>query len=501
MDKDVLVTEAVNSYVPSRDEERARTDANPMIRMLLRSFWILPVVMAAVLILSIAIIAVASGRSLERFETVHGHAAQLQRLRRAEERLTRILSHPESARARDFEDARAGLDAILARGGYLDPDTSVRLRESSRLLAEGASASSSLEAVSKIEEALAGEMTAHDDLLARVERDTRVELMLSTALTVTLPFAGGFLLYALRRRLLRPLDRLRELMSLLSRQEYRTVSTTELDPLIQPVFQNYNYMATRLSELEQQHLSRQRTLEDEVRSATGALLQQQHELARSERLAALGELAAGVAHELRNPLAGIQIALSAMSKELAEEEQSSRLDLVVEELKRVTRLLNQLLEAARPTPEPARPVVLKSLVREFVSLARYQIPARVELREEIPAGLVCHLPDGGLRQALWNLVLNSCEAIGDREGEITLDAECEHGRLRLRVLDDGPGFPPELLESGVRTFATLRPGGSGLGLATVRRFAHDLGGELRIENVTPHGASVVLELPCKEGHG
>lgn len=498
MEQDVTVTEVLDARTRSNEETRA--DTNPMIRMFVRSFWILPVVMAGVLTLSIGIIALASARSLERFETVHEHAAQLQRLRRTEERLTRVLSRPEAPEPRDFADARAELDDVLAHGGYLDPDTSRRLRESSTLL-DARSESSSLEAVSKIEEALADEMTAHDDLLARVERDTRVELLLSTALTVTLPFAGGFLLYALRRRFLRPLERLRELMTLLGRQEYRTVSTAELDPFMQPVFQNYNYMATRLHELEQQHLSTQRTLEEEVRSATGALLQQQHELARSERLAALGELAAGVAHELRNPLAGIQIALSTMSKELADEEQSSRLDLVVQELKRITRLLNQLLDAARPTPEPSKPVVLKSLVREFVSLARYQLPTRVELREEIPGGLVCRLPDGGLRQVLWNLVLNSCGAIGDQEGKITIDAGIEDGVLRLRVLDDGPGFPPELLETGVRTFATLRPGGSGLGLATVRRFAHDLGGELRIENLMPHGASVILELPCKEAHG
>jgi two-component system NtrC family sensor kinase len=255
-----------------------------------------------------------------------------------------------------------------------------------------------------------------------------------------------------------------------------------------------------LLDLEQQHLSRQQTLEEEVRAATGTLLQQQHELARSERLAAMGELAAGVAHELRNPLAGIQLALSSMSKELTDHEQSSRLDLVVEELKRVTRLLNGLLEATRPMPEPATPMVLANLVREFVSLARYQVPEHVGIRQEIPAGLVCRLPEGGLRQALWNLVLNSCEAIGEHEGEIAIDAEREDDRLVLRVLDDGPGFPPALLETGVRTFATLRSGGSGLGLATVRRFAHDLGGEMRIENLHPHGASVTLELPCKDVH-
>jgi signal transduction histidine kinase len=259
-------------------------------------------------------------------------------------------------------------------------------------------------------------------------------------------------------------------------------------------------MASRLHELEQQHQVRQSTLEEEVRAATGALLQQQNELARSQRLAAMGELAAGVAHELRNPLAGIQMALSALSRETKYRDHASRLDLAVAELKRMTRMLNELLNAARPRPEPSKPVRLGKLVSDFVSLARCQIPDRVGLRTEIPEKLSCRLPEGGIQQALWNLVLNSVQAIGDHEGRIEILAEWTEGWLRLKVVDDGPGFPRELLEAGVRGFAPLRPGGTGLGLPTVRRFAHDLGGELHFENLKPRGASVVLAVPCQKIH-
>jgi signal transduction histidine kinase len=120
---------------------------------------------------------------------------------------------------------------------------------------------------------------------------------------------------------------------------------------------------------------------------------------------------------------------------------------------------------------------------------------------DVPSGLECRLPEGGMRQTLWNLVLNSIQAIGEDGGHVEIAAALENGNLRLSVVDDGPGFPRELLVGGVRSFSPLRPGGTGLGLPTVRRFVHDLGGEVHFENRRPRGASVVLTLPRKELHG
>lgn len=460
-----------------------------MLGTLLRSLWALAAGAAAVLVLAFSVIAIASARNLHRFESVHRHAAELSSLRRIEERVTRSVSREEADRSRDLEESRMELAEVLNRHRYIAPGTGAHLRKASALLS-----AAPLAGVRELEESLAEEMTAHDELLLRVEWDTRVELLVSAALTFGLPLLGAVLVLALRKRFLLPLEKLRDLMKLLARQEYRTVETTDLDPLLQPVFHNYNQMASRLLELERQHISRQRTLEEEVRAATGALLQQQRELARSQRFAAMGELAAGVAHELRNPLAGIQMALRALGRETNDPDHACRLNLTVEELKRVTRMLNELLNATRPTPEPSMPVHLEKLVCDFVALARYQIPERVELRMNVPGELECRLPEGGMRQALWNLVLNSAQAIGDDSGHIEIGATCQDGWLRLYVVDDGPGFPREFLETGVRSFASLRAGGTGLGLPMVRRFVRDLGGELHLENRKSRGASVILAL-------
>jgi signal transduction histidine kinase len=99
------------------------------------------------------------------------------------------------------------------------------------------------------------------------------------------------------------------------------------------------------------------------------------------------------------------------------------------------------------------------------------------------------------------LILNAAQAIGDRDGSILVDAEVVDDRLALRVTDDGPGFPEELLESGISSFVTWRKDGTGLGLATVQRFVKESGGLLRFENRRAGGASVTIDLPRGGLHG
>jgi signal transduction histidine kinase len=143
-----------------------------------------------------------------------------------------------------------------------------------------------------------------------------------------------------------------------------------------------------------------------------------------------------------------------------------------------------------------REVIPARAVSELVTLARYQIPPQIRIEQAIDDRLVCQLPDVLLRQALLNLLLNASEALGDSPGTITITAAVVDGVLRLEVCDDGPGFPAALFETGIRAFDTHRPGGTGLGLSMVQRFARACGGTLTLANRAPHGARVTLELPC-----
>ncbi len=122
-------------------------------------------------------------------------------------------------------------------------------------------------------------------------------------------------------------------MQRLTEENYTPITTDHLDPLLLPVFNSYNEMVKHLAELEEANRLHAQSLQQEVRLATQALLEQQHSLARADRLAVIGELAAELAHEIRNPLAGIQIAFSNFRRETDDIDQLERLDLIDSELK------------------------------------------------------------------------------------------------------------------------------------------------------------------------
>jgi signal transduction histidine kinase len=170
---------------------------------------------------------------------------------------------------------------------------------------------------------------------------------------------------------------------------------------------------------------------------------------------------------------------------------------MITEVKRVMQLLNGLLGQSLVAPEPATEVVLETAVEDLLTLMRYQVPETIQLRSDIAPGLSCRLPKNSLHQALLNLLMNAAQALGEGPGRIDVTAELEEGRLRLSVQDDGSGFPKELLQVGARPFVTWRDEGTGLGLAMVRRFAQDLGGELSLANLEGRGARVTIDLPCK----
>jgi two-component system, NtrC family, sensor kinase len=473
-----------------------------------RWFW-LPIGISGALVAAVlvALVGVAWLGQM-RIDPVRGHLGYIGQLRELEMEIEQVLfqalrTGEDAIPAAELAPAQEAFDPLARALGYLNAETPERLRGVAALLSNAGSTGvpNLYDALGGLRAVLRSERQSLDRLMEKLARDTRAELDLALVLLGVLPLLGVGGVLVLRRRVQRPLASLGDLLARLAQRDYRPVSHKLLSDsadLVQQVFRNYDDLVHRLQELEAEHDDRERNLEQQVRQATGALLTQSRQLARSERLAAVGAVSAGLAHELRNPLAGIQMACMKLQRALGDSDQSARLEAVVTELKRLNRLLSERVDAARHAPEPLTRLDLRGTVEEFLSLVRYQVPEGVRLICQIPERLVCQLPEGGLRQALLNLTLNAAQSLEGGEGEVSIRADREGQGVVLSVTDTGPGFPAEMLAVGVRPFASGRVGGTGLGLAMVRRFAEDINGELVLDNRESHGARVTLRFPCPQ---
>jgi signal transduction histidine kinase len=476
-------------------------------RLSVRRLFLLPLGLSAFLVLALlAGLVAVSLRGVAGIRPIQDHLAHIARIQdlglTLEQTLLQGLRGTRIEPA-DLDRMRLELTAIAALDGHLHPATRERLDLAVQRLSSAGDAplEALIATLTELRAVLGGERERHDRLIADLALDNETELRLALTLMVTLPLGGAALAFLLRRRIKDPLDDLGDLLGRLAARDYRPVAEATLSGstgLVQPVFRSYNELVMRLKALEAEHQGREHTLEQEVRRATEALLAQNRELARAERLAAVGAVSAGLAHELRNPLAGIQMACTKLRQALEDSDQAGRLDAVLAEIKRINGLLTAHVEAARHEPEPLAAIRLDALVADLLALTRYQAPAGIVLRARIPADLECLLPAAGLRQALLNLLINAIGAIGapGAGGQIEVSAERRGDALLLCVEDDGPGFAEETLIAGVRPFATARSGGTGLGLAMVRTFTRDHGGDLELVNREPHGARVTLRLPC-----
>jgi len=473
-----------------------------MRSLLLRPTQLVALVFVLVLMLALGTLSLFTWLDFKRVQSVRAHVNRTSLLQEGvtilkEMQLQVATSNPVPDRSK-LETVRADLAQIPIKGGPVRSYTRERLDRLDQLLtqAETQPLTALPPALSLLSEMLERENRIQLELLDTVYADINLESQLAVAALLGFPCLVLLALWALRQRVFRPIGDLKNFLSRLSNGDFTPVSLTRIDPLLLPLFQNYNQMVNRLEQLEQVNRQRTMSLEQEVRATTQALLQQQQSLSRAERLAAAGEVSATLAHELRNPIAAIQLSLENLRRELSDADLGERLDMVVAELRRLTRLLNGLLQESTHVPESPRMVGIHRLVQELATLMRYQLPPHVRLVTQTPEGLRCRVPEDGLRQALLNLVLNSVAVIGDAAGAVKIHVEYHNGLLEVQVLDDGPGFPEAMLSGGIRPFVTSRESGTGLGLAIVRRFARDLGGELTIANRVPRGACVTLTLPC-----
>ena len=243
---------------------------------------------------------------------------------------------------------------------------------------------------------------------------------------------------------------------------------------------NFNHMVEQLRESRQEIERLHRT-----------------QMSRAEHLATLGELATGLAHEIRNPLAGIAGVIEIVGRDLPS---SSPARAVVKDIRleiaQINRILTDLLETARPRPPEMRMSDLNTTVEHAVMLARQQVlsqPIKIEFQKVAGLAEVEHDSDQ-LHQVLLNLLLNAVQAI-EGSGTVTVEITPVDGFALISVTDTGRGIAPEHLPNIFRPFYTTKGNGTGLGLSLARRIVESHGGKIEVSSEYGSGTQFRVYLP------
>ena len=226
--------------------------------------------------------------------------------------------------------------------------------------------------------------------------------------------------------------------------------------------------------------------------------QLQEATARKEKLLALGHLAAGVAHEIRNPLSSIKGLARYFAERTPADGEAHQLALVMaREADRLNRVVSELLELVRPAHLKYQSVDLNEVITHSLQLVSQDAASRAISLKFIAQPALCRIqadPDR-LKQVLLNLYLNAIHAIG-RDGVITVAVrECGDGRVKVSVADSGKGMTAEQLQAIFTPYFTTKADGTGLGLAVVQNIVEQHGGTIDAESTPGKGALFTLYLP------
>jgi two-component system sensor histidine kinase HydH len=237
-------------------------------------------------------------------------------------------------------------------------------------------------------------------------------------------------------------------------------------------------------------------LVERVEEVVRALQQREREVHRAERLAAVGQLAAGVAHEIRNPLTSVQLLIQTARKDPAAGLDGNDLALIESELGRIEESLRMFLDYARPAKPARQTCDLAAIVRDTLNLTRSRSePQHVEVVFIPSAGPVELFADPRqLRQVVMNLVLNALDAMPEG-GTLCVRAEASADGVCLTVADTGTGILPAIRPRLFEPFATDKETGLGLGLVVSKRIVEDHGGSITGTNRSEGGAEFRVQLP------
>ncbi|HHJ52163.1 MAG TPA: HAMP domain-containing sensor histidine kinase [Caldithrix abyssi] len=261
-------------------------------------------------------------------------------------------------------------------------------------------------------------------------------------------------------------------------------------------------LADEFEIMRQKLLESYTSLESKIEQRTRELKEAQFQISHQEKMASLGLMAAGVAHEIGNPLTSISSMAQIIKRKVDNPQIGEYISTILKNIERISKIVRELVDFSRPSSYEAAMVDINEIIRNAVNMVKYdrrakQIELEMELADDLPA---IYLVEDQMLQVFINILINAVDAIGDKKGRIRIQSRHRDGRVYIHFEDNGAGIAEEHLNKIFEPFFTTKQvgKGTGLGLSVSYGIIRNFNGEIKVQSKVNKGSKFTIEIPVDQ---
>lgn len=319
---------------------------------------------------------------------------------------------------------------------------------------------------------------------------------------------GGFIAALFPTKIIRPIERLVQATQKVKKGDYSfRIEDVGNSDEISILASSFNDMLRNIDDTNKKNVELieetkrfNETLREKVEEATREIKEQQNELIKSERLATIGEFAARIAHEIKNPLSGITVALEMMRGKSENGELDKSISEVLTEVRRLDGILKDLLQLSIPKELNFRMTDPNDIVERSVMLVNSRAKEKqVSIETELNCGRQFSLDSEKCQQVLMNLIINAVDAVESGTGKVQVHTESDGDHLYIKISDNGPGISETARGKIFEPFYSNKKSGTGLGLPISKKIIQSHNGSIEVSSEEGRGTTFTVAIPGDAG--